>query len=200
MAAIIADPVPNQCILLRPTSGVRKKGKGWKEQRILYISKGELLAEIPKKEQVKQEEGAPPHNYCLFRDPDITLYDNGTGVSPIIGPEGDYLEGIKDPVTRLIEYQKEGHSLQWITDLRHGDEVFFKLQKDKTQAPSYPRGKVRYYGRVEGEISALFGIEITVSINFPILVSHTPFTKGRLMWEWEMWLLMENKKKCKFHE
>ena len=161
----MADPVPNLFILLRQTSGVRKKGKGEKEQKNLYISKGELLAEIPKKEQVKQEEGTPPHNYYLLRDPDITLYDNGTGVSPLIGPEGDYLEGIKEPVTRLVEYQKEGH-LQWIMDLQHGEEVFFRLKREKgSQASVYPRGRVRYYGRVEGEKGVIFGIEITVSIS-----------------------------------
>ena len=106
----MAEPVPNPnlCILLRQASGVRRVGKGEKEQRHFHISKGELLAEIPKKEQVKQEEDTPPHNFCLLRDPDVTLYDNGTGVSPLIAPEGDYLEGINDPATRLIEYRKEG--------------------------------------------------------------------------------------------
>ena len=162
MAAIIADPVPNLCILLRPTGGVRKKGKGWKEQRILYISKGELLAEIPKKEQVKQE-GSPPHNYCLLRDPDITLYNNGTNVSPLVGAEGDYLEGIMDPLTRLVEYQKDGR-LQWIMDLQYGDEVFFKLDSDKTQASLFPRGRIRYYGKLKGEKGVVFAIEITVSM------------------------------------
>ena len=160
-----AEPVPNLCILLRQASGVRKKGKGGKEQKIPYISKGELLAEIPKKEQVKQGEGTPPpHNFCLLRDSDITLYDNGTGVSPLIGPEGDYLEGIKDPLARLVEYQKEGH-LQWITGLQHGDQVFFKLERHKgPQASLYPRGRVRYYGNVEGKKGVIFGIEITVSL------------------------------------
>ena len=161
--------VPNLCILLRLTSGVRKG----KER--LYIAKGELLAEIPKKEQVKQEESTPPHNYCLLRDPDVILYVIGTGVSPLVGAEGDYLEGIKDPVTRLVEYQKEGR-LQWIMDLQQGDEVFFKLERDKTQALSNPRGRVRYYGRVEGEKGVMFGIEITVSIDFILWASHTPFS------------------------
>ena len=156
----MADPVPNLCILLRQTFGVKNVGK----EHDLYISKGELLAEIPREEQVEQEE-EKPHNYRLLRDPAITLYDNGTGVSPLIGPEGDYLEGIKDPLTRLVDYQKEGR-LQWIMDLRLGDEVFFKMKRDKTQGPLYPRGRVRYYGRVEGERGVIFGIEIIVSINF----------------------------------
>ena len=159
-----ADSVPDLFILLQPVNGVRKAGKGGKTRKNQYIAKGELLAEMPKKEQVKQEEGYP-HNFCLLRDPDITLYDNGTGVSPLVGAEGDYLEGIKEPVTRLVEYQKEGR-LQWIMDLQHGDEVFFRLERDKTQASLYPRGRVRYYGRLKGERGVMFGIEITVSINF----------------------------------
>ena len=86
-----------------------------------------------------------------------------TGASPLVGAEGDYLEGIKDPLTRLVEYQKEGR-LQWTMDLQHGGEVFFKLERDKTQAPSNPQGRVRYYGRVEGEKGVMFGIEITVIV------------------------------------
>ena len=160
-----ADPVPCLCMLLRQASGVRRAEKGEKDRRHLYISKGELLAEIPKKEWVKQEEGTPPHNYCLLRDPAITLYDNGTGVSPLIGAEGDYLEGIKEPVTRLVEYHQEG-KLLWIMDLRLGDEVILKMKRDKGfQASVYPRGRIRYYGRVEGVRGVLFGIEITVSIS-----------------------------------
>ena len=162
MAANVDDFVPGLCIMLHYANGIREAGRGGKK-RNQYIPKGELVAEIPKKEQVKQEEGTPPHNYCLLRDPDVTLYDNGTGVSPLIGPEGDYLEGIKEPVTRLVEYQKEGR-LQWIMDLQHGDEVFFKLEKDKTQALLFPRGRIRYYGRLKGEKGVVFAIEIIVSV------------------------------------
>ena len=167
------DLISNQFILLQPVrNAVGKIGKIRKRE---YISKGELLAEIPKQEQVKQEEGTPPHNYRLIRDPTVTLYNNGTGVSPLIGPEGDYLEGIKDPVTRLVEYQKEGR-LQWIMGLRQGDKVFFKLERDKgSQASLYPRGRVRYYGKVEGEKGVMFGIEITVSM---IIVKYSTCSLG----------------------
>ena len=161
--ACVADSVPCLFILLHPADGIKKTGKGGKIRKHQYIAEGELLAEIPKKEQVKQEKGNPPHNFCLLRDPDVTLYNSGTGVSLLIGPEGDYLEGIKNPVTRLIQYQIEGR-LQWIMDLRHGDEVFFKLERDKTQALLFPRGRIRYYGRLKGENGVMFAIEITVSM------------------------------------
>ena len=154
---------PKVCILLAETAGKRNSIKAGRVRR--NISKGELLVEIPgsvKKKQGKQSDTLP-RKYRLLREPDFVLTVCGVNVAPLEGPEADYLEGITDPVTRLDEYQREGH-LKWIMDLKINDTVYFKLEGDgSSKVPVYSQGKVRYYGAVEGERGVIFGIEITVS-------------------------------------
>ena len=141
-------------ILTKQATGISWDAKGRKKH--LFIKKGELVIEIPKKEQVVLREGVHPHNYCLLRSPDVTLYDSGTGVQPLAGAEADYLEGVQDPISRSVEYRKE-QRLKWIMGLRNGDMVYIKLMRDDQM-----RGKVRYYGSVEGRRGVMFGIGIMV--------------------------------------
>ena len=151
------------CILVQQASGVRKAKRTGKLQKVPFIKKGELLFEIPLKDQAKQEADKPPHNYALLRDPEVTLYDSGINVVPLIGPEADYLEGVKDPHDQYLEHRKDDR-MRWIMDLRIGEMVYFKLETDKvSQVPLYIRGRIRWYGIKEGEKGIKFEIEITVS-------------------------------------
>ena len=74
----MADPnVPSVSILLCRTLGDQKPDREGEKPFPIYISRGELLVEIPLKEQIPQEDGKPAHNYSLYRNPDITMYDAG---------------------------------------------------------------------------------------------------------------------------
>ena len=157
----MADTV---CILSNATTGVKRNSKKKKEQ--LNVRKGELVIEIPKKDQIAQHEGDPLHNYRLLRSPNVSFYDSGINIIPLQGPEADYLEGIADPTARILEYRKE-QRLQWILNLRSGDMVFFKLEKDRSsKVPLHSKGIIRYYGAVEGRNGVAFGIEIMVLTYF----------------------------------
>ena len=150
-------------ILVQQASGVRKAKRKGKPQKIPYIKKGELLFEIPLKDRVKQEADKPPHNYALLRDPEVTLYDSGVNVVPLIGPEADYLEGVKDPHDRYLEHRKDDR-MRWIMGLRIGEMVYFILERDKSsKVPLITQGRIKWYGVMDGETGVNFGIEITVS-------------------------------------
>ena len=149
-------------ILVQQASGVRKAKRTGKPQKIPYIKKGELLFEIPLKDRVKQETDKPPHNYALLRDPEVTLYDSGINVVPLIGPEANYLEGVKDPHTRYLEHRKEDR-MKWIMDLRIGEMVYFKLERGSKVLALTTQGRIKWYGMKDGETGVNFGIEITVS-------------------------------------
>ena len=90
------------------------------------VQKGELLLEIPAKDQIPRKDGTPSHSHCLYNDPTITLYDNGTGVCPLQGAELDYLIAIKYPTTRILQYL-DTEKMKWIMDLRTNDIVFIRL-------------------------------------------------------------------------
>ena len=137
--------------------------KGNKEEPVIFPS-GELIVEIPPKQQVALQEGVPPHNYCLLRDGDVTLYSDDTGVAPLVGTEADYLEGIQDPASRIANFRMK-QRLQWIMGLSVGSIVYFKLRGNKSgRAPLQAEGVIRYYGAVEGERGVMFGIEIMVNM------------------------------------
>ncbi len=75
------DPRSGINILVKQICGVKNEKK--REQS--YIAKGELLVEIPPKDRVAQQQDVPPYNYCLLRNPNVTLYDTGVNVSPLFG-------------------------------------------------------------------------------------------------------------------
>ena len=161
----MTDPnVPPVYILLRRTLGDKKPDRKGEKPLQVYISKGELLVEIPPKEQIPREDGKPAHNYCccMYYDPYVTIYDSGTNVSPLHGAELDYLEGIGDPSIRAREYVKQD-KLPWIMDLRNGDMVFFQFEKGDG-VPLMILGKVRYYGAIQRHRGVMFGLEIVVSM------------------------------------
>ena len=159
----MAEPsVPPVYLLLRRTLGDQKPDTEGDKPLQVYISKGELLIEIPPKEQIPREDGTPAHNYSLYNDPDITMYDGGTNICPLQGAELDYLEGIEDDNVRAQEYLKLD-KLSWIMNLRHEDMVYFQLEK-RDGTPLMIPGKVRYYGAMQRHSGVTFGIEIMVSI------------------------------------
>ena len=123
--------------------------------------KGELLLEIPAKDQIPRKDGTPSHNYYLLNDPEISLYDDGTGVYPLYGAEFDYLKAIKNPTIRTVQYL-DADKMKSIIDLRTNDIVFIRLKIVKSAPPLFVKGRVRYYGLVKGYIGVMFGIEIMV--------------------------------------
>ncbi len=126
------------------------------------VPKGELVLELPLKDRITRTDGNPSHNYCLYSNNAVTLYDDGTGMAPLYGAELDYLLAITDPQKRIVQYLEPG-KLKWIMDLGHGDIVTFRLPQG-SNAVLMPKGRVRYYGRIPGHEGVMFGIEILVRI------------------------------------
>ena len=164
----MANPyVPPVYILLCRTLGDQKPDREGEIPLQVYISRGELLVDIPLKEQTPREDGKPAHNYSLYRNPDVTMYDGGTNISPLQGAETDYLEGIKALSARVQEYFKP-HKLSWIMNLIQGDMVYFQIEK-RDGTPLMILGKVRYYGAMQRHSGVMFGVEIMVSIVYHLL-------------------------------
>ena len=68
---------------------------------------GELVVEIPVKDQLLNKEGKPL-NYQLFSGPDIvTLHAEDTEISPLDEDEVPYLLAVQPAGVRLKEYLKE---------------------------------------------------------------------------------------------
>ncbi len=160
------------CILSNATTGVKCNSK--KKREPLNVCKGELVVEIPKKDQIAQREGLPSHNYRLLRNPNVSFYDSGINIIPLQGPEADYLEGIADQTARILEYRKK-QRLRWIMNLRSGDMVFFRLERGKglgkgSKVPIHTKGMIRYFGAVEGRNGVTFGIEIMVLKSFTLKI------------------------------
>ena len=129
-----------------------------------YVQRGELTLQIPAKDQIPRKDGTPSHNYCLYGDLIVTLYDDGTGVCPLYGAELDYLKAVQKPTTRILQYF-DTEKMKWIMDLKSNEIVFFKLHI-ANKAPSLTiKGKVRHYGLLEGHCGVMFGLEIIVRIN-----------------------------------
>ena len=160
---------PAPYILLKQQMGERKPNQEGEKPFETYFYRGDLLLEIPEEEQIPREDRRPPHNYCKYDDPAITTYNSGTNVSPLHGPELDYLQGIYRSGVRAIEYLQVD-KLTWIMDLRLGSKVFFQLDKEK-DVPLIIPGKIRYYGGIPGHDGVWFGIEIIVSIIECVCVS-----------------------------
>ena len=127
-----------------------------------YVQKGELVVEIPLKDRLPRKDGSPSHNFSLYRDHTVTLYDDGTGTSQLYGPEADYLEAIHSPTTRLVQYLEPG-KMEWITELKMDDIVFFRIKLTEIKPSLLIKGMVRYYGLVKGHNGVMFGIQILVS-------------------------------------
>ena len=161
--------IPAPYILLKQQIGERKPDQEGEKPLLIYFFKGEILLEIPLKEQIPREDRTPAHNYCKYDDPDVTIYNNGSNVSPLYGAELDYLLGIHRPSVRAVEYLMVD-KLTWIMDLRFGSNVFFQLDKEK-DVPLLIQGKIKYYGAIQGHQGVWFGMEIIVSIIKIIVVS-----------------------------
>ena len=126
-----------------------------------YVQRGELVSEIPFQDRIPRKDGSPSHNFCLHNDPSTTLYDDGTGVCPLQGGELDYLKAIHNPTTRIVQYLDD--KMKWIMNLKNRDIVFFRLKLTKSAPPVTVKGKIRYYGHVQGCVGVMFGLEVLVS-------------------------------------
>ena len=134
------------------------------------VDKGELIIEIPEKEQVPNNDGKQPHNYRLYtgEQDNVTLYAGPTDIAPLHGTEVNYLLPVQPPSTRLQHYRRENKMTE-IMDIKVGDVVIFKHNQGKGNAPAYIRGKVRHLGTIPEHKGIYFGIEITVSTVLCIL-------------------------------
>ncbi len=56
--------------------------------------------------------------------------------------------------------------MKWIMNVSCNDNVFFKLKLTKSAPPVPVKGKIRYYGLVQGYVGVMFGIEILVSCSY----------------------------------
>ena len=131
----------------------------------IYVQRGELVSHIPVKDRTPRKDGSPIHNYCVHNDPAISLYDDGTGVCPLQGAELDYLQAIHNPTTRIVQYL-DADKMKWIVNLKRNDNVFLRLKLAKSAPPLVVKGKIRYYGLVQGYVGVMFGIEILVSCSY----------------------------------
>ena len=147
-------------ILLKQRSAEERYDTDPPLQRV--VPRGELVLEIPPKDRITRTDGSPSHNYCLYSNDAVTLYDDGTAVSKLHGAELDYLLAITDPQKRIVQYLEPG-KLKWIMNLRHRDTVTFLLPQGYN-AVLMPKGRVRYYGRITGHEGVMFGLEILVII------------------------------------
>ena len=130
-----------------------------------YVLRGELVSQIPIKDRIPRKDGSPSHNYCLHNDPATTLYDDGTGVCPLQGAELDYLKAIYNQTTRILQYL-EPNKMKWIMNVSCNDNVFFRLKLAKRAPPVAVKGKIRYYGHVQGCVGVMFGLEVLVSCSY----------------------------------
>ena len=144
-------------ILLKQTVGERPSTDGGKPFT-MYIARGELVTEIPEKDQVPRDKGHA-HNYRQLTEPDVTFYNDGTDIAPLYGAEGEYLLGVEEAATRIQEYLKSD-KLKEMMDVRLNDIVLFKLKCGSVT--KIVRGKVKYYGAISGGKGVIFGIEILV--------------------------------------
>ena len=147
-------------ILLNQRSAEEKYDSDPPLQRV--VPRGELVLEIPPKDRITRNDGSPSHNYCLYNNNAVTLYDDGIGVAPLERAELDYLLAITDPQKRIVQYLEPG-KLKWIMELKHGVVVSFRLPQGSNTV-LMPKGRVKYYGAIPGHEGVMFGIEILVRI------------------------------------
>ena len=128
----------------------------------MWIARGELVTEIPEKDQVPRDKGHS-HNYRKLTEPNVTFYNDGTDIAPLYGAEAEYLLGVVEAATRIQEYLKSD-KLKEMMDLRFNDIVLFKM--DRGSVTKIVRGRVRYYGTIPGSRGVKFGIEILVCYHY----------------------------------
>ena len=150
-------------ILTKEMYGEGKPEKEGEDPWDCRIFKGELVVEIPVKDQLLNKEGKPL-NFQLLTGPDIvTLHAENTEVSPLHEDEVPYLLAVQHAGMRLNEYLREDKKKE-IMALKVEDVVMFKVDQGRRSASSIIRGKIRYIGPVQESDGKFFGIEITVSL------------------------------------
>lgn len=147
-------------ILLKSTLAEEKDGRNAPFQK--RLDKGELLVEIPKKNRIPRPNGKETaHNYSMYNEPTVTLYDDGTRVCPLEETLFQCLVAVPERTVRFAQYTTG--KMEWVANLRVGDIVFFHFFVDpNAKARPIIRGKIRYFGKVEGYEGYMFGIEIMV--------------------------------------
>ena len=146
-----------QGILLKQTMGERPTDGG--NPFNIWIARGELVREIPPKDQVPRSK-EHSHNYCKLTEPDVTFYNNGSDIAPLDGAEPDYLLGVEKAEHRIQEYLKQ-NKLKEVMDLKMNDVVLFKL--DRGSVNKVIRGRIKYVGTPTHK-GVKFGIEILVCL------------------------------------
>lgn len=131
------------------------------------VFRGQLVVAIKGQKGSQREsaqEGRPPSNYQLKKDPNIVLYCNAEDVTPLVGPrEVDLLEGVHSISSRHTLFVN-GSRLEWALHLTKDTQVYINIPSPNLSiGPSCGIGVIRYIGQVGNQPGWLFGVEITVS-------------------------------------
>ena len=149
-------------ILTKEMYGEGKPEKEGDDSWDCRIFKGELIVEIPVKDQLLSKEDKSL-NYQLLTGPDIvTLHAEDTEISPLHQDEVPYLLAVQPSGVRLKEYLREDKKKE-IMALKVEDVVIFKLNQGQNLVTDITCGKICYIGPIDEDDGIFFGIEITVS-------------------------------------
>ena len=149
-------------ILTKEKYGEGKPEKEGDDPWDCRIFKGELVVEIPVKDQLLSKEGKPLNYQLLTALEIVTLHAEDTEISPLHEDEVPYLLAVQPAGVRLKEYLREDKKKE-IMALKVEDLVMFKVDQRQTSVHNIIRGKIRYIGPVQESDGIFFGIEITVS-------------------------------------
>ena len=143
--------IPPFGILIKDTNGIENDSK-----TEVAVSKGKLMVRIPESERAPGLGGDPSHNYFIYENPLVTIYDDGTLVQPLEGNKVGLLIAIQDhKASRLTEYLIKGKT-QLALDQRLGKTVPVKLSSGSVED-----GVVMYTGPVPGKRGIMFGVKKT---------------------------------------
>ncbi len=146
----------------------------------VQVLRGELLAQIPKRQRVQRIDGRPPHNYRTTKDSSVTLYggEDDDYVSPVYGRDLQLLRAIEKPYDRFAVFSEDS-KLEWGDRLKRDDQVYVKLPGDNTRAlHTWSAGVVQHVGPVGSLPGKNFGVEIIVNIVVNVL--HVNYNSYRI--------------------
>ena len=139
-------------------------GGNFAKQIIVPILRGELIGQIPRRQQQPRFDG-PAHNYFVDNDPSTTLFaDVPEGISPLCQIDYRLLRGIDCCFERFSVFANCNCDwLEWGANLKVGDEVYVRLPAVNRATADWSRAVIRYKGDVKSLPGTCFGVEIDVS-------------------------------------
>ena len=162
MAADKGGTIGKGALLLSDTWGEKEGSWPLKKRKEHCVMKGALLFALRDKDIAPRNDGKPSHNFCVYRNDDITLFCPEEDVSPLTNYEFKLLCGMKTNIARFQAFV-DG-ILEWGSKLKVNDVVYVALPSQQA-LPNRMRGQaeVRWIGELPSEEGIKFGLEITVS-------------------------------------